>query len=186
MPHRFALVPDSLEGAYTAPAGLVEDLRPIDVIGVGELGEQPLHGALGGIHDFVAQLESVRLVPTAEKDTSATQHLGDAVLDPPLGGFQLGLDGIACLGGFRCRRWAMVIDDFLGGELRRESLTKLLVPEAGEEAKKHGIARTGGTGVGLDRLFLFGPPVANPQNQLVVRLRRAGGGKLDLKVARLT
>ena len=113
-------------------AGAVDDLAPVGVIGLGELREEPLQGAVCGILHLVGQLDAVGLLPAAEKDLRAADDVTEQFLNAVPGDFQMGLDGLAGLDGLRRRRPGRGRPAF--PERRRERRWPAAIPRGGAAA----------------------------------------------------
>ena len=125
-----ALVAHLRERAHIASAGAGDDLAPVGVIGLGELREEPLHGAACGILNLVGQFDAIGLLSAAEKDLRAADDMAEQFLNAVPGDFQMGLDGLAGLDCLWRRRRAVGVQRFLSGDLRGDGLPQFLVVEA--------------------------------------------------------
>jgi hypothetical protein len=110
------------ERAHIAATGAANDLSPVGVVGLGELREEPLQSAVGGVLHLIRQFDTVRLLSSAEKDLRATNHLTEKFLDSVSSDFQVRFDGLASLNGFRCDGRAVGIERFLSGDVRGDRL----------------------------------------------------------------
>src|SRR5438552_3074750 len=90
------------ESANVAGARSIYNLPPVGMIGLGELREEPFQRAVCGVLDLIGQHDTVRLLPSAEKDLRTAHDVAEQFLYPVTGNFQVGLDGLTCLDGFRC------------------------------------------------------------------------------------
>src|SRR6516164_7727943 len=101
-----------------AGTSTANDLSPVGVIGLGELREKPFQSAVGGILHLICQFDTVCLLSSAEKDLRATNDLTEKFLDSVSSDFQVRLDSLASLNGFRCDGWAVGIQRFLSSDVR--------------------------------------------------------------------
>ena len=173
------------ERTHVAGAGAGDDLAPVGVIGLGELREEPLQGAVCGILNLVGQLDAVGLLPAAEKDLRAADDVTEQFLNAVPGDFQMGLDGLAGLDGLRRGGRAVGVQRFLSGDVRGDGLPQFLVVEPRQVAEEQRAVDAGGTGVIQDRFFVVAPSVPHPQGDLVAAGSRTAGGKLEDEFARL-
>src|ERR1035437_3602684 len=87
------------ERAHIAGAGAGDDLSPINVVGLGELREESLQSAAGGILHLIRQFDAVGLLSAAEENRRAADDLAEQFLNAVPSDFQMGLDGLSGLDG---------------------------------------------------------------------------------------